>query len=90
MAPHPNSSPFRSISDARRHARTLGTMEWLMAPVLMALAFFLASFAVRNSDFWMHLATGRHIAEGNTKVLFGEDPFSHRSEERRVGKECRL
>ena len=82
MAPHPNSSPFRSISDARRHARTLGTMEWLMAPVLMALAFFLASFAVRNSDFWMHLATGRHIANGNTKVLFGEDPYSHASEGR--------
>src|SRR5436190_22902906 len=51
-------------------------------PVLLALllvfAFLLASFAVANSDFWMHLATGRLIAQG--EYQFGHDPFSYASE----------
>ena len=47
--------------------------------VLLALifAFLAASFAVRNSDFWLHLATGRHIAQGHSDVLFGKDPFAY-------------
>src|SRR5207245_1959087 len=43
---------------------------------LFALAA--ASFAVRNSDFWLHLATGRELAEG--KYTFGVDPFSYTTE----------
>ena len=35
---------------------------------------FLTSFAVRNSDFWLHLACGRLIAAG--QYTFGLDPFS--------------
>src|SRR5262245_52754592 len=65
---------------AERAARMMLGLEWLMLPVILALAFMLASFAVRNSDFWMHLATGRLIAEGNYE--FGKDPFSFATEGR--------
>lgn len=41
------------------------------------LAFFLGCFAVTNNDFWMHLATGRAIAQG--EHTFGVDPFSFAS-----------
>jgi hypothetical protein len=48
--------------------------DWVLAVGVLALAFLLASFSVRHSDFWMHLATGRLMAEG--KHEFGKDPFS--------------
>jgi len=59
---------------ALRQSRLLRGFEWAMAPLVLALAFLLASFAVYNSDFWMHLATGRLIAHG--EYSFGHDPFS--------------
>src|SRR5262249_27887455 len=40
----------------------------------IGLSFLLASFAIRNTDFWMHLATGRLLAKGNYQ--FGVDPFA--------------
>src|SRR5262249_54766889 len=36
-----------------------------------------ASFAASNSDFWMHLASGRLITQGHYQ--FGADPFSYTS-----------
>jgi hypothetical protein len=54
--------------------------DWVLAFGVLALAFLLASFSVRNSDFWMHLATGRLLAEGN--YSFGKDPFSFVGEDR--------
>lgn len=69
------TSPDRAA--AERSAHFLRGLEWLMVPVVMALGFMLASFAVRNSDFWLHLATGRLIASGD--YSFGVDPFSHAS-----------
>jgi len=63
-----------------RAARMMRGLEWLMVPIVLSLGFLLASFSVRNSDFWMHLATGRLIAEGN--YAFGRDPFSFVSEGR--------
>jgi tetratricopeptide (TPR) repeat protein len=38
------------------------------------LAFLLASFPARNSDLWMHLATGRALVHG--QYHFGADPFA--------------
>ncbi|HKB01389.1 MAG TPA: hypothetical protein VKD90_04175, partial [Gemmataceae bacterium] len=49
--------------------------DWVLAFGVLTLAFLLASFSVRNSDFWMHLAAGRLLAEGNYE--FGKDPFSY-------------
>jgi hypothetical protein len=49
--------------------------DWVLALGVLALAFLISSFAVRNSDFWMHLATGRLLSEGH--YSFGKDPFSY-------------
>src|SRR5262249_12828400 len=54
--------------------------DWVLAFGVLALAFLLASFGVRNSDFWMHLAAGRLLAEGS--YSFGKDPFSFVGEDR--------
>ncbi len=44
------------------------------------LGFVSASFAIRNSDFWMHLGTGRLIAQGNYE--FGRAPFTYAGNDR--------
>ena len=41
------------------------------------LAVLLGAFAVTNNDFWLHLATGRAIVQG--EHTFGVDPFSFAS-----------
>jgi hypothetical protein len=47
----------------------------LLFLLVLVLAFLAASFVVRNSDFWFHLATGRLLAAG--KLSFGADPFAY-------------
>ncbi|MBI3409169.1 MAG: hypothetical protein HY040_12550 [Planctomycetes bacterium] len=49
-------------------------MDRLLGILLLGLTFLLASFAATNSEVWMHLASGRIIAEGNWQ--YGVDPFS--------------
>lgn len=56
---------------ARAAIRTLDLLNGL---AVLALAVFIASFAVRNSDHWLHLASGRLVAAG--QFPFGVDPFS--------------
>lgn len=56
-------------------------MHWvdgLLAVLLCALAFLLASTPARNSDLWLHLASGRAIVRGETP--WGSDPFSSTTE----------
>src|SRR5262245_53554729 len=74
-----NTAP-RPDPAAERAARMMIGLEWVMVPIVLALGFLLASFAIRNSEFWMHLATGRLIAEG--KYEFGKDPYSFATEGR--------
>jgi tetratricopeptide (TPR) repeat protein len=76
--PHePTSDPTATSSGTTTlpESSFLAGFDWLLAMGVLALAFLIASFAVRNSDFWMHLATGRLIADG--KYEFGKDPFSY-------------
>lgn len=49
--------------------------DWVLALGVLALGFLVSSFAVRNSDFWLHLAAGRLLAHG--EYAFGTDPFSY-------------
>jgi hypothetical protein len=42
--------------------------------LLFVLAFFLASFPVRRSDFWLHLGTGKALLTGQAE--FGTEPFT--------------
>ena len=55
----------------------LAGFDWVLAVCVLTLAFLIASFSVRNSDFWMHLASGRLLATGQYE--FGKDPFSFES-----------
>ncbi|HZV05670.1 MAG TPA: hypothetical protein VE999_11360 [Gemmataceae bacterium] len=50
-------------------------LELLLAVLVLVLAFLAGSFAVRNGDFWFHLATGRLLAQG--QYTFGVDPFAY-------------
>ena len=47
----------------------------LVVVQVLALAFILASFPVRNADFWSHLAVGRTISDGAYR--FGVDPLAY-------------
>jgi hypothetical protein len=58
-------------------ARATRHLDGVLAVLVLVLAFALASFAVHNSDFWMHLATGRGIAQGTIGVFAGADPFAY-------------
>jgi len=53
-------------------------LDGLLALCVVALAGLLGSVAIRNSDIWLHLATGRLISEG--KYQFGVDPFCYTTE----------
>src|SRR5216683_2242873 len=55
LPPEKQTSPEQLAAEIARQDRAL-------VAVVLALAFLLASVAVRNSDFWMHLASGRLIA----------------------------
>ncbi len=50
-------------------------LDGLLAALVVVLAFLAASFAVRNGDFWFHLATGRLLAQN--QFTFGVDPFAY-------------
>lgn len=74
---------------ARREAsvrfdRMLHLLEQAHIPIVLVIAFLLASYTVRNSDFWMHLATGKKIAAGEYKFFgVGNDPFGYGTESMR-------
>jgi hypothetical protein len=74
LPPRPAPQVRREPLSPARLAVEIGKLDRVIAALLLLLAFFLGSFAVQNSDFWMHLATGRLLAQGD--YHFGEDPFS--------------
>jgi len=45
----------------------------LLALLVAALGFLLASFPARNSDIWLHLARGRLLAQGEFSATTGSD-----------------
>jgi hypothetical protein len=48
--------------------------DFLLAVLVLALGFLVASFVARNSDIWIHLASGKRLLEGSYTP--GTDPFS--------------
>ncbi len=52
----------------------LAWLDGALLVLLLGLAFVLASFPIRNSDFYRDLAVGRLIVQG--QYHFGQDPFS--------------
>jgi hypothetical protein len=80
LPPRPAAPVKRATLSPERLATEIGKLDRVIAGLLLALAFFLGSFAVQNSDFWMHLATGRLLLQGDYR--FGEDPHSfHQGDE---------
>src|SRR5579859_1440344 len=70
--------PLPPLAPAAVSPSTSRRRRWpdiVLALLILAFAFLAASFAARNSDLWLHLATGRAIATG--KHTFGTDPFSY-------------
>jgi tetratricopeptide (TPR) repeat protein len=61
------------MTDSPPAARPRG-YDLLLAVLVVAFAFLAASFAARNSDLFLHLASGRLLAHGD--YTFGADPFS--------------
>ncbi|HYT90558.1 MAG TPA: hypothetical protein VEL76_17760, partial [Gemmataceae bacterium] len=87
----PTQPPSTAITDAPAPAPPLSepappalipvrlhNFDRTLVGLVLLLAFFLGSFAIQNSDLWMHLAVGRAVAQGN--YPFGSDPFSYTSE----------
>src|SRR5712691_11301163 len=68
----PPPSPVVETAATARPARW---PDAVLAALVLAFAFLAASFAARNSDFWLHLATGRLLAQG--EYAFGSDPFAY-------------
>src|SRR5713226_3406878 len=52
--------------------------DLVLTALVIVFAFLAASFVARNSDLWMHLATGRLLANG--QYVFRPDPFSYTTE----------
>ena len=58
--------------------RRLAVLDnFVLLPLLLVFAFFMAAKPVRNSDLEMHLATGRAFVEGRYNPFTGQDPFAH-------------
>jgi tetratricopeptide (TPR) repeat protein len=71
--PQPVTSvPAKPPANPRPMTRWIGG---LLVGMAVAFAFLAGSFIARNSDLWLHLATGRLIADG--RFSFGVDPFAH-------------
>lgn len=68
--PRPDVTPEELSRGAAR-------LDGALVAVVLVLAFLLGSFAVRNSDFWMHLATGRAMATREYLPWSGHDPFAY-------------
>ncbi|MDB5309319.1 MAG: hypothetical protein JWO38_3521 [Gemmataceae bacterium] len=71
--PSPVVSPTAPGTSCRGRGVDVG-----LSVVTILFAFLAASFAARNSDLWLHLATGRLLAAG--QYAFGVDPFAYTTE----------
>ncbi len=69
------TKPKRTPPTPEQVGRQTALLDGVLVALVLVLAFFLGSFAARNTDLWMRLATGRLIAHGG--YSFGTDPFSY-------------
>jgi tetratricopeptide (TPR) repeat protein len=71
----PFEQPAEKETTPERLAAEIRGIDVGLSALVFVLAFLLAAFTVRNSDFWLHLASGRLYASGH--FSFGADPFSY-------------
>jgi tetratricopeptide (TPR) repeat protein len=70
LPPLPQPGP----ASPERFLRWVKRFDIAIVAVVLAFAFLVGSFPVYNSDFFMELASGRLLAQGN--YHFGDDPYS--------------
>ncbi len=70
--PAPKAVP---VPTTPRPARWGQRLDAFTVALLVLFAFYSGSFVARNSDFWLHLATGRLLVSG--EYHFGNDPFAY-------------
>jgi tetratricopeptide (TPR) repeat protein len=76
--------PNLSIAQTRSGWRWPGwfdIFDKVLALLALGLVFFLASFPARNSDVWLHLASGKRMLAGEY-FPGGHDPFSYTASDR--------
>src|SRR5262249_6709974 len=71
LPPRPKRAPL-TLEQLNAWTKPLDVM---IAASVVVLAFLAASFAARNNELLLHLATGRALLDGSYK--FGADPFSY-------------
>jgi tetratricopeptide (TPR) repeat protein len=72
----PQAAPPSAPATPALHQRLteqIRLVDKALAAAVVAFAFLAASFPARNSDFFLHVASGRLLAQG--QYVFGEDPF---------------
>lgn len=75
--PPPPQTPPRPRTTPEQLAAETARLDRVLVVLVLALAFLLGSFAVRNSDLWLHLAAGRALLQGQYNPFAGNDPFSY-------------
>src|SRR6266851_5253618 len=70
----PITAEQRAAEEIARKERLELWLDRALVVLVLGLAFLSASFPIHNSDFLMHLGTGKLLSEG--KYPLGEDPFS--------------
>jgi hypothetical protein len=65
--------------DRKMEQNQAGRRQLLVGGSVLLLAFVLAAFPARNTDLWLHLATGRALVEGT--YHFGVDPFAYTTQD---------
>jgi len=71
LPPRPRPAPLSPEELARAVAR----LDRMLVVLVLLFTFLVALFPVRNSDFWLHLATARDWLQG--KMALGEDPYTY-------------
>jgi tetratricopeptide (TPR) repeat protein len=56
--------------------RAVARLDGVLVGLVLLLAFLVSLFSVHNSDFWLHLATGRFLAAQGLGAVAAE-PFSY-------------
>ena len=73
LLPPPVAPPLEAQPRPRR-----SWLDYVLVAIVLGFAFLASSFPARNSDLWLHLATGRDLASG--AYHFGVDPYAQGTE----------
>src|SRR5207245_11694334 len=79
----PSTAPTPTKSKRKRLTveglqRIVSRLDKLTVGIVLLFRFLFASFAARNSDLWLHVATGRAIAQQHW--FLDKDPFTFTAE----------